>query len=422
MVKMTTITPTASPAPRTFAILLGIAIPAVAFSRVVFAVIVGLALIALFFSRPLRDIIRDLWTQCQTPVGILILLTFAAWLPNVFNSNFPLRSFVAVSRTLIFVGVAAAFYSCLSTDQRLVKVSLRAFTVMAGVSVTFALVSMTALPELYWALRLKGWVSHPIGTNLKGFSALAVLIVPVLVMAGYRSPLVWRAVSAITSAAYLVFVWESYNRSAIAGFLAAALAIVMAILVQKGTKKSVFAALSIAGVLIVGVIVWLRMTRGFFLDHSPQGTWVLPVWLVDYERQIIWERALEFASTAPWFGIGANTINFVPGADAIIEGTGNLHVIPAHPHNWGVEVYAETGAVGLAALLLTIVVVAAKALLGVRRSGSLGLICAIAILAGYWGSGLFNFSYWSAWWQMSFFVSLATVLHPQTRSLARPLL
>jgi len=419
---MTTMTSATTPAPRAFAVLLGIAVPAVAFSRVVFAVIVGLALIALFFSRPWRDIIRDLWAQCQTPVGILILLTFVAWVPNIFSSIYPLRSFVAVSRTLVFVGVAAAFYSCLSIDQRLVKISLRAFTVMAAISVSFALISMTALPELYWALRLKGWVSQPIGTNLKGFSALAVLIVPVLALAGYRSSMAFRVATVLTSVAYFAFVWESYNRSAIAGFLAAAIAIVMAVLVQKGTKKNVMAALSGVGVLIVGVVVWLRVTRGFFLDHSPQGNWFLPVWLVDYERQIIWERALEFASAAPWFGIGANTINFVPGADAIIEGTGNLHVIPAHPHNWGVEVYAETGTIGLAALLLTIVAVAVKTLLEVRRSGGLGLICAIAIMAGYWGSGLFNFSYWSAWWQMSFLISLAMVLHAQTRSHVRQLL
>ncbi len=396
-----------SHASRLFAIFLGLAVPSVAFGRVVFAGFVGFALISLFFCRSWRDILRDLITQCRTPVGMLVLLTFVAWLPNVLISNFPLRSFEAVSRTLILVGIGSAFCSCLSTDRRLIDISLRTFTIMAAISVAFALISMTVLPEFFWAMRLEGWLSQPVGTKLKGFSALAVVIVPVLVLAGYRSSLIWKVVGALISATFLVLVWETYNRAAIAGFLAAVISVVLAVLMQRGSKKNVLTAMAGAIVMIGGVILWLRTTRGFLLGLAPQENWFFPVWLIDYERQTIWEKALEFASMSPWFGIGANTINFVPGADAIIKGTQNLHVIPAHPHNWAVEVMAETGAVGLATLLITIGVMGVRTLLSLRRTGNLGLVCVTGILAGYWGSGLFNFSYWSAWWQVSFLLALA---------------
>ena len=35
---------------------------------------------------------------------------------------------------------------------------------------------------------------------------------------------------------------------------------------------------------------------------------------------------------------------------------------------------------------------------------------ATAVSIGYWVSGLFNFSFWSAWWQVSFMVLLALCL------------
>jgi len=37
-------------------------------------------------------------------------------------------------------------------------------------------------------------------------------------------------------------------------------------------------------------------------------------------------------------------------------------------------------------------------------------LTAIAVAAGYWSSGLFNFSFWSAWWQCSFVLMLALCL------------
>ncbi len=403
---MTEETETISPASRLFAVLLGIAVPSVVYGRAVFAVIVGLALITLFICRPWREITRDLMLQCQTPLGILILLTYAAWLPSVFNSGFPLRSFEAVTRTLIFVGAASAFCSCLGRDQRLVAITLRAFAVMAAISAAFALLSITVLPELYWALRLKGWLSQPIGTGLKGFSALAVLIVPALLLVACRASTKWRAGLLLVSIAYVALVWESYNRSAIAGFLAIMVTLVLASMARRGSRNSILLAIGSTTALTAGVFIWLRMTRGFMLRLAPEGDRFFPVWLIDHERQTIWSSALKIASDSIWTGIGANTINFSSGANAIIAGTRDLHVIPAHPHNWAVEVISEAGILGFTFLLTTILVSGFMTLRNLRRTGGPGLYLALAVMAGYWGSGLFNFSYWSAWWQLSFFISL----------------
>jgi O-antigen ligase len=397
-----------SPSSRIFAILLGISIPSLAYGRVVFAVIVGMAFVTLIISRPFRDVICDLSEQIKTPIGILILLTYIAWLPSVFFSNFPLRSFEAVTRTLLFIGIASMFWSCLRLDQRLIAISSRAFLFMTIASTVFTLLSMTVLPEFFWAMRLKGWLTEPIGSSLKGFSSLAVFIVPLLIIIGYHSTRMWQVACVGLSAAFAFIVWENFNRATIAGFLAAGLIVTLALLVSKVSKKIAYSAMLVMGVAIYAALTWLESARGYSVKlFGSQEDWLLPIWLIDFERQKIWTKAWEIASGSPWFGIGANTINFAPGADEIIKGTHGLHIIPAHPHNWLVEVLAETGAVGLAALSITILLAAVWFLLNLRQTGNIGTMCAIGIMAGYWGSGLFNFSYWSAWWQLSFLISIA---------------
>jgi O-antigen ligase len=375
------------------------------FGRVVFAVVLGLVLISLFVCRSWREILHDLLGQVKTPLGILIVLTFAAWLPNVFISSYPLRSFEAVFRTLILVGTATAFWACLRADGRLINLALRSFVIMAAIAVVFTLLSVTVYPELFWLFRLKGWVSMPIGTNLKGFSSLSVLIIPILVLAGDRFSVRWKIASGLLTVAFLVVVWESYNRSAMAGLLAVLIITALAGLVRTGSKAIVAAIIGAIGIISVAGVYWLHATRAQFASIAPQVDWLFPIWLVDYERQIIWDRAIEFA-TSPWLGIGANTINLVPGADRIIEGSLDLHVIPSHPHNWGIEIFAETGTIGLIMLIIIILIMGWQALIKWRRSGNQALVIVLMCMAGYWGSGLFNVSYWSAWWQMSFYVCL----------------
>jgi len=218
---------------------------------------------------------------------------------------------------------------------------------------------------------------------------------------------IWKLACGMIILSVFLLVLQTDNRSAIAGFITIALAMVIVSLLNKASKTKAISLLMGACASVMGVVVWLKVTRMHLQGIVPNEDWLIPVWLLDFERQVIWRQALEFGMVSPWIGIGANTINFVHGADRVINGTPNLHVIPAHPHNWAVEIFAETGAIGLIFLLVTIAVFAVQTLLKVRRTSQFELIAAIAIMAGYWGSGLFNFSYWSAWWQLSFMISLA---------------
>ena len=405
-----------STASKLFAFLLGIAIPSVAFGRSVFAVLLILAIISLFFCKPWRDVIRDLDAQIKTPVGLLILATFVAWLPNVFVSPLPIRSFEAVLRTLLFIGIASVFYSYLRSDSRLLKRTLLSFVIMTTVTMVFSLLAMTIAPEIYWFIKFKGWLSTPILTQLKGFSALAVFMVPVLILTGSLYSRAWKIVCTLIFIAVVVFAYASANRSVLAGFLSMTAMMVVVFALKSASKPKVLASLAGLSIVVVGAVAWLQIIRGKLFEAVPNQDWLIPIWLLDFQRQVIWKHAIEFAMASPWIGIGVNAINLVPGADMVINGTNNLHVIPAHPHNWAIEIFAETGAIGLSVLLITLITQTYQTLLVARRTGNLGHIMAIAVMAGYWVSGLFNFSYWSAWWQLSFLISLTFCYASNTKT------
>ena len=70
----------------------------------------------------------------------------------------------------------------------------------------------------------------------------------------------------------------------------------------------------------------------------------------------------------------------------------------------------ETGIVGLTSLVIVIVVMFASYLRIYATFRTPAVLAAIAVAAGYWGSGLFNFSFWSVWWQCSFVLMLVLCL------------
>ena len=280
----------------------------------------------------------------------------------------------------------------------------------------FSLLAMTIAPEIYWFVKLKGWLSTPILTQLKGFSALAVFMLPVLILTGSLYSRAWKIVCTLIFITVVIFVYASANRSVLAGFLSMTTMMVAVFTLKSASKPQALASLAGLSIVVVGAVAWLQIIRAKLFEAAPNQDWLIPIWLLDFQRQVIWKHAIEFAMASPWIGIGVNTINLVPGADMVINGTNNLHVIPAHPHNWAIEIFAETGAIGLSVLLITLITLTYQTLLVARRTGNLGHIMAIAVMAGYWVSGLFNFSYWSAWWQLSFLISLTFCYASNTKT------
>lgn len=390
--------------------LIGIAVPAVAFGRSTMAVIAVIGLIAMLLS----DLRPVAWarvrTEFATRSGMLAALTIAVWEISALGSNFQIRSSEAVLRTGLFGIAGIMVFAALRADPKGCRTAVRAFVIASAITAAFCIIVMTVLPNLYWLVHLKGWHGTKLQTELKGYTSLYVMIAPVLVWALFHETPRYRLLAIATLVGGTYLVWATNNRAAIAGFLAMGLAIPFCWMTRRSTRKYLFATFAAAVLLLVAVLFWLRTSREWTDTSVPKGSWLFPVWLIDFQRQTTWEYTLEFAARAPWFGIGANTINFAPGADSPMPGDRNLHIIPAHPHNWSVELLAETGAVGLIAMLAAVGAAMLRMLKGFRHTGRSAFVVAVAIVTGYFASGLFNFSYWAAWWQVSFFVTTALAL------------
>ena len=393
-----------------FAILVGASIPALAFGRTVFAVLIGLALVSLMAS-PLRKITwLTLIEDMRSSLGILVFIVIFSWSLSALGSDFPLRSLEASIRTGLFIALALIIYSALSQDAQLSIICLKTLTLMVLGSSGFALLASLFLPEIYWLLRFKGWDSTPLESAFKGYSALIVLVSPVLIIGVLRLRLLWKFAALAGFIMLLSIMLLSVNRSAIAGLLFMAMTFSFTQFFRPQYLRKAFVIGAGFVTLFISAMFWLRHSRLYvhqITNIFPDQNWFLPIWLVDFQRQTIWNFTVQIWKNAPWFGIGPNTINFQPGAHSPLPGDDTLHLIPAHPHNWVVEVLAETGALGLFLLLLALGAFGVHWIRRYADKGELTILSLLLISGGYWGAGLFNFSYWSAWWQFSFFITLA---------------
>lgn len=375
------------------------------------AAIAGTLVLAFFcfLSLPQKsNYLKHALDAARHPIGLMLLIVALLWVPNIIQSLDPVRSLEAGIRTFLFLGLATLFWAVLAKNKTFHDLFCRSFIIASAVAILIALIAEIAVPELYWFVHFKGWRDIPIGTSQKSFAALAVLMIPALLWMGFRLRGGWLALAIVSSIGFIALVGLTYNRAAIAGFVA--MILVAAVLVARTDRSRIIQiALPIGALAIfIGVIIWLNMTRqrpGF------EGDWYLPLWLVDFQRQSIWRFSFELVEQNFWFGMGINMINFAPGADAVIPGsTVNLKMIPSHPHNWILEIAAETGVFGVLSLLGAIAVSFIHMIRKFLQNGDNAYLIAICMSVGYWVSGLFNFSFWSAWWQMSFVLIIALCL------------
>ena len=361
---------------------------------------------------------RALRDQAGTPIGMMVLVTLALWLPSMFASPLPLRSLEAWIRVPIFVGFIVFLAAILSERRETLALALKALMVAGAVATVFALSSLTFLPEVLSFAKRSSWSAMPYPgfrppDILKPYAALSVLMAPVLVWAGWRTGAGWRGLAGATVVGLLAVVWLTYNRAAMAGLLAIAVVGAGLTMVRRRNLAVNVAVFAVVVMVSLAMVLWLYQTRGY-IDVPAGGVAILPPWLLDYQRQTIWAHAIDMAMRAPWFGNGINVINLLPGADASLTRT-NLNIIPAHPHNWLVEIFAETGAIGAFALLTVVITLCLKLAGDFLRYRDTALLAALMVNVGYWGSGLLNVSFWSAWWQISYLLMTAFCLAGRAR-------
>jgi len=405
--------PAAAPAAlHVMAALVGIAVPLVAMGRAAMAVALVLALLCVLFLPRRGACVEALARQAGSPAGILVGVLFVLWLPGVVFSLDPLRSFMVWARMIFFVAGVTVLWAALTGDGRARGTGLRALLVATAVVVGMALVALFVTPELLSLVRGKGWHAINPVLGLKGFASGAMLLVPVVLWSGYRLGGAWIPCAIAESVGLVAIIADTISRSATAGLVAMAIvAGVMVAFARRERKVTALVALTLCAITIA-LLAWL-----YTHPMSPPGATAplpLPLWLVDFHRQSIWRFTFGLAMQSPWIGHGINMINYVPGSFDRIPGYGYIY-IPAHPHDWMLEVLSETGVVGLAPLLVLVAAMLRRLARDYVASRDPAVLAATAVAVGYWVAGMFNFSFWSAWWQVSFMILVALCLSQRQR-------
>ena len=404
------------------AIFAGIGVPLLASSPTVFGVALALALLLMLAAPGRLQLVVAAARGARTPLGLAIILTFLLWLPGVADSPDLGRSLAIWGRMVGMVAVAALIHYFLSRGG--LEACLRAMIVAALICALIALLGLYAASPIYGLFRGKGWVDVNAAQILKYYGSALACLAPVVVWAGIRLGRRWIYAGLLHLAAALVLILEVDSLAGLFGLVAALVVGGVVYVCQcwqllRGRAAALF--LILLSVLLALAVAWV-LTRlppppdaGQIVDGVYRGPVEtgLPVSLVDAHRQYIWSFSFDSALDAPYFGHGIDVSNYLPGASVLIEKF-NQTLIPSHPHSWLLEIFLETGAFGLAALLAALALLLRLWLrIGAGSPGTAAV--GIAVFVAFWSSSMLNFSIWAAWWQGVFIILSAIVLAAQPR-------
>lgn len=390
------------------AIILGLTVPAMVSGRAVLQGLAAAALVAvLVIAWRDRGIFARAGTAVCTRFAMALFLAFAAMALSIPGSLDPFRSFDAWARTLAYIGGCVLFWAFLCGDARARTLCRRAL--ILGCAAGIGLVVCAQL-GLTWPLQVVRNTFGPVSGLWalhapKAYAAALSCAVPALIWCAWHETGKWRWLAGLAAAGALAVIIGTANRSAIAGLLAMALAVSLAIALRRSRRWVWIWAFSAVGML-AATFTLIQM-----LPDAPSSRavwdWV-PAWLVDTHRQQIWHFVGGKIAESPWFGYGINVIERIPGAHDKIPGY-RAEYVPSHPHNWVLEVLGETGIIGFAPILLTLIWWLARHFMGHLASGSSATLAQVGLASVFWGSSLFNFSIWSSWWLISFFLLSAMI-------------
>lgn len=201
---------------------------------------------------------------------------------------------------------------------------------------------------------------------------------------------------------------EGRRRSVAIGITAAILLVEIAVLL----KREVYAGLLAFTFAGAGwIIVRLAPRHGFRLIGCLVGLAIIsaPIWswaasrgadvasassTIDY-RQVIWERTLKVVAEEPVTGAGVGALRTMRDTMEVGGFAGQL-VIPNHPHNMALQLWAETGLIGAGLLAAAILLVSLR----LPTPAALGMVAPrVATLAGVMAAiGCVSFDLWNEWW------------------------
>lgn len=403
---------------RTSVVLMGAAIPSLVCGPLAIAFSFGLGGGLAIVTSP----VRTWWADARQVVtgfpGVLLLLAIAAWIPSIAQSVDTQRSVDAWSSTAAVVAAGVVVWAILVHRPHLHEGLAKALIVAALIAMGIALAALFIAPEIIAMVRFQGWMERDAGLALRKFANASALMVPALVWAGFRLGRKWVGMAIIAAGATVIMILATGARAPVAGLVGVLAFLSVAVALRLRRSLAVIA-------LAASIVVVIGATSSYLVAHQrlhPDADFEphVPVWMMDLHRQAIWDFTLRQVPNAPWFGHGINAINLIDGADYEIPGLGQ--VLPSHPHNWAIQVLGETGIIGAVPLYLFVGALLVGLMRQYLRTGHPAVLAAGCVTAGYWTSGLLNFSMWATWWQaahISLLVLLLAVAAADARARGR---
>lgn len=376
------------------AILFGISAPLFFLGRAALGIGLGLSLICAVISADHGDAWRKMRRDVATPLGLLIIATLLVFLISAIFSVVPEKS----------LGTWAARFSMLAGIwylMRLIcpkaKLAWDACVYATWILVAYCLMAIVFHPEI---LSVKAMMEpdfrFDITRRLKPVGSFLIFGAMILVFDAIDRKGFARFVSLAAAIAIVPILEVSHGRANVAAMLAAAAAIGFCSLLM--IRSRVVQIAIVAGVvgLVAAALIWLGDVTGNMSDLRGFEPY-LPMWLIDVHRQMIWHFTFSHVFDHPLIGYGINAAPWVPGANEL-AGSSAQSVLPGHPHSWVLEIWLETGVLGLLTVVPLSVLIGLTAMKDVRHKGIVPAGLTLMMMAAYWFAGLFNYSFWTSWW------------------------
>jgi O-antigen ligase len=348
------------------------------------------------FLHPNRTLwIREAVARLKSPLGIAIGIVFIAWIPSLLVSIDPAKSVQVWFRSAAYLCLGSVLWAFLRNNPRSLLLAQKVLIAAATASVLLVAVNFLGGTEYIRALRFKEFTEGYPFKVMKLYAAPAACLIPVLICIGYRLGRVILLGSLAISAGFVVFVYLTGSGAAVMGLLFGIYCVVTTWLGRQYVSIAISSLVGLA-VAVAAWYVWFALQT--IPDLNDFDGYPISPYTVDRHRQIIWLFVMSRIPDAMWFGYGIDAINKIAGAGEIIMVL-KAEYLPSHPHSWALEILAETGVLGFCAFIGSLGVAFYRAC---REAiiGSPEALAVVGLLAIYFGSGLFSFSFWASWWQL----------------------
>lgn len=399
------------------AALAGSALPLLASGRAVSGIVLAASLILVLIHPQRVEALCIAARGLRTPLGAALIVLFACWLVSTLLSADIGRSIGVWGRMIGLLAGGALLGAFLGQNERTHRLTLQCLISVGLVCLAIVLIGIYIHSPVYGLMSGHGWEEVRAAKLLKGYGSAVACLVPLWLWAGWRLGGAWRWAGLVLLPAGVLLILAVDSRAGMVGLaVGAVVGLGMLALGRPGLGRLRAGLVSILGVAVVGIVCLALAQLPAIPEQDATGgapaigaaNLAPPAGLLDLHRQAIWSYARDRALEAPWFGHGIDMASRLPGASAVILQF-NQEFIPSHPHNWLLEMFLETGALGTLALLAALVLLGSRLLtlaVADRAAGAAGL----ALTAAFWSSSFFNFSIWSAWWQLVLLLLLAFML------------